>query len=397
MRVIFFVQKLFCLFILITILIIIHINMKRTVQIEFFKVWKKSFNANTTKYILLWTSPQTVPFSDMGEGQTGFIKRNCPHVNCYVTGNRTYLGDIKRFDVIVFAAPQLIGIINKDLPTERSLRQKYVFASIESPENYPLLSYKLNNYFNWTWTYKLDSEVRWGYIVIRDSKGNIIGPKKEMHWIKLQDMDPVSKDLEKRIKSKKKAAAWFVSNCFSASRREEVAKEIKIDLMKNYHVLDIYGNCGLFSCSKDKADECNKMIEDKYYFYLSFENSLSEDYVTEKLLIAVQYNIVPVVFGGANYSRFLPDGSYLDARKLGVPKLVEKMIELIKNPKKYLEYFRWKNHYSYHKTSESVETNEYCKMCSLLNDDDMMRRNSIYDDLQTWWNEPDFKSNVVYV
>lgn len=73
------------------------------------------------------------------------------------------------------------------------------------------------------------------------------------------------------------------------------------------------------------------------------------------------------------------------------------MVELINNPKKYLDYFRWKNHYSFHKTSESVETDEYCKMCTLLNDDDMMQKTSIYEDLQRWWNGPDFENDNFYI
>lgn len=285
-----------------------YINMRKTVKVKLFENWKKATNVSRMKYILQWTSPNTVPFNDMAEGQTVFVERKCPHINCYVTANRTYLGDIRMYHVIVFAAPQLImAIVNKnlELPTGRSSRQKYVFASIESPQNYPMSSRKFNNYFNWTWSYRLDSEIRWGYIVIRDVKGNIVGPKKDMHWIKVEDMDPVSKVIEKGIQSKTKAAAWLVSNCITSSKRELVAYNIKIHLMKYHHVLDIYGDCGILSCSKDKEGKCNRMIGHKYYFYLSFENSFSEDYVTEKLLIAVQQNVVPIVFGGANYTRFV--------------------------------------------------------------------------------------------
>ena len=45
------------------------------------------------------------------------------------------------------------------------------------------------------------------------------------------------------------------------------------------------------------------MIESKSKFYLSFENSICTDYVTEKFFrIAQLENVVPVVYGGADIS-----------------------------------------------------------------------------------------------
>lgn len=43
------------------------------------------------------------------------------------------------------------------------------------------------------------------------------------------------------------------------------------------------------------------MIENKYKFFLSFENTFCNDYVTEKLFSILLLNIVPIVFGGVGY------------------------------------------------------------------------------------------------
>ncbi|XP_046959625.1 alpha-(1,3)-fucosyltransferase C-like [Vanessa cardui] len=344
------------------------------------------------KYILQWTSPKNVPFVYMGQGRQGFIDRNCSFTNCFVTPNESYLGDYTKFDVIAFAGPEVRFMTRQGffdrLPKRRSPHQKYVFASIESAENYPVCTDTFDGFFNWTWTYKLDSDAKWGYIVIRDSTHKIVGPKKNMHWMKLEDMDPVSENLRKILSQKTRAAAWFISNCYSRSGREIFVQRLQKRLEKYALDVDIYGECGSMTCPRDRDDECNKLIERDYYFYLSFENSFAEDYVTEKLLHPLKNNAVPIVYGGANYTRFMPDGIYLNARELGPEKLALKMNEIIKDPEMYAGFFKWKNHYSYYGRHESIETNDYCRFCSMLNEEDLVNTTSVYEKFRSWWDPP---------
>ncbi|KAJ2937861.1 hypothetical protein O0L34_g18682 [Tuta absoluta] len=131
------------------------------------------------------------------------------------------------------------------------------------------------------------------------------------------------------------------------------------------------------------------MIKNNYYFYLSFENSFCDDYVTEKLLNAVQNYAVPIVYGGANYSRFLPEHAYLNAREFEPEEMANIMYKLMNNFDEYVEYFRWNNHYSYHKMPESVHTDEYCNMCALLNNESKMKQISVYNNLKEWWDPPE--------
>ncbi|XP_045448444.1 alpha-(1,3)-fucosyltransferase C-like [Melitaea cinxia] len=239
----------------------------------------------------------------MGVGQRGFIQRSCPFTNCFVTSNRDYFDDYTKFDVLAFHGPELALFGMYDLPERRSLKQKFVFASIESPDNYPVCFSELDNFFNWTWTYKLTSDARWGYIVVRDSNNQVIGPNVEMHWLKKEEMAPVSEEFKKKLKTKTRAAAWFVSNCRSKSGREIFVTMLKAKLRKYGLTVDVYGRCGTLSCPSENQDECAKRIAKDYYFYLSFENSYAEDYVTEKILHPLQNNAVPIVYGGANYTR----------------------------------------------------------------------------------------------
>ncbi|RVE51641.1 hypothetical protein evm_003773 [Chilo suppressalis] len=327
----------------------------------------------------------------MGKGREGFTSRKCPHTNCFVTSNRSLLGDMKKFDAIAFCGTEVRYYTKEMLPLTRSSHQKYVFATIESSHYYPVCTVLFDNYFNWTWTFRLDSDVRWGYMSIRDKNNNIIGPNKIMTWLKPNKMDPVSEEFKNKLKSKKKAVAWFVSNCYDKVGRRACALYLKQELEVNYNLtVDIYGGCSPLKCPSPHIKDCFKMLQEDYYFYLSFENSFSEDYVTEKLLTAVTNNAVPIVYGGANYTRFLPNGSYLNARLMTIEQLAAKIDELIKNPDQYANYFQWKNHYSYHSLDEDPETDEYCRFCAILNDEEKVNKISYIGDFRKWWNNPNF-------
>ncbi|XP_053611988.2 alpha-(1,3)-fucosyltransferase C-like, partial [Plodia interpunctella] len=218
--------------------------------------------------------------------------------------------------------------------------------------------------FNWTWTYKLSSDIRWSYILIYDLEGNELGPKLDMNWS--TEMKPIQDTKTKAIlNGKTKTAAWFVSHCKTNGQREKYVHKLKPELAKLNLILDVYGKCGNLVCPMGD-NKCNELVKTDYYFYLSFENSIAWDYVTEKLLTALLNYAVPVVYGGADYSRFLPPGSYLNANELNPKELARTMKEIIQNKTRYYVFFRWRNHYVY-KYGENAS--EICNVCTALNRD----------------------------
>lgn len=278
-------------------------------NIALFVLFKLHFCINGLKkekgmiYILQWTPSKTIPFPGMEQGNAAFYNKKCRFQNCFVTNDSSYLESITDFEVILFNIVQLHTDLGLRLPSIRSPRQKYVLVSQESAENYALPSH-FDGYFNWTWTHRLNSDISFKYIAVRNKRGKVIGPKKDMHWIDINEMKPTSNYTIRKLKNKRYAAAWFVSNCETRSKRELFAAGLEHELNKRGLQLDIYGSCGQMNCPRDGWEqECHAVIESDYYFYLAFENSFNEDYVTEKMLTALEHYAVPVVLGGANYTR----------------------------------------------------------------------------------------------
>lgn len=121
------------------------------------------------------------------------------------------------------------------------------------------------------------------------------------------------------------------------------------------------------------------MLSRNYRFYLSFENSLCPDYVTEKLYRALAHDTVPVVFGGADYSYYLPAGSYVDAREFKSPKhLADYLKKVMADDELYLSYFRWRRRFFV----DPAPLDGWCQLCQLTVDDPKQK---IYDDVAAWW------------
>lgn len=274
-------------------------------KIQKFHIWKiKSEDLASPKkpldirFILIW-SEGGKEWDILKDKQTSFEENKCAYTNCYVTKNKQMLEyDYRNFDAILING-KTIASKNYTLPALRLPDQWYIFATKESSDNYPICDRKFDNYFNLTWTYRLDSDAPWTYFSIFDDKDEEIGPKIDMKWT----LNNIPVDAKAIFTDRKKnAAAWFASNCYTNSRREVLANNIKDYLRKYGLTLETVGSCGTTECPQIYDDLCMKIL-DNFYFYLAFENSIAEDYVSEKILRAIFHGNIPVVFGGADYSR----------------------------------------------------------------------------------------------
>jgi len=118
---------------------------------------------------------------------------------------------------------------------------------------------------------------------------------------------------------------------------------------------------------------------DGYKFYLAFENSLCPDYVTEKFYRALDKEVVPIVYGGADYSDYAPSHSYINIADFKSPKELADYLQLLdKNDALYLKYFEWR------KDWEVVRRplDGWCDLCAKLNGEEPTKS---YPDMAQWW------------
>lgn len=335
---------------------------------KFIKSNLKSEIYQDAKVILFWNSFFGSADYNFGLGNDPFFMNKCPVSDCFTTTDRGWL-PIDQYDAIVFHGPEYNPIFNMDYPSSRSEQQRYIYLSQESPQNRPVKS-NLNGYFNFTMTYRLDSDIFLNYYAIFDLEGNYTAPRNNPDWI-VPDFSNLEKYIEVN-EAKKKPVAWFVSNCGSKNNRKDYVEELQ-----KYIQVDIYGECGPFKCPRSNERQCFDLLRTDYYFYLSFENSNCKDYVTEKVSNALLNDVVPVVLGGANYSKFLPPHSYLDASVASAKELALTLHHLIESPDSYAKYFWWKDYY---KVDQSYPS--FCKLCEILHDQSVPSKSY---DIQEWW------------
>ncbi|KAK2141142.1 hypothetical protein LSH36_1154g00094 [Paralvinella palmiformis] len=276
---------------------------------------------NSTKIIMFWTRRANTNnwFSYPEKFTTRSMSKitNCSQNNCIYTSNHSL---IRQADILLFYLNE-----KPDWPKVRYAHQYYAHFIHEAPgkRNQRTFLDQYEDNINITINFRRDADLYLPY--------NTLLPVKSDH------------DYRPRIPHGNKTgmAVWPVSHCVTESHREHYVAE----LSKHLEV-DIYGRCGSHICNRSRTHSCSKSWEEKYKYYLSFENNVCEDYITEKVFLPLQYEIIPVVFGGGNYSRDVPPRSVINARDFDSPKdLANFLIHLASDEQRYRSYFKWKSRF----------------------------------------------------
>ena len=309
---------------------------------------------------MYWNKKYNKTDFGFGLGQDPFIRSGCRVTNCIATNDRSQLNES---DALLF----FVIFFNKsDLPPFRLPHQRYIFNLYElmhGEVDKPV--FQTRHFFNWTMTYRRDSDI-W-----EPQPHGILVPKKPPSPIERLPADllpdgqihPPESILkfkaDSQLAKRTKLIAWFCSHQMTNGKRDVYFNELA-----KYIPIDIYGKCGTLKCVSSPGHSCDRLL-DEYKFYIAAENSLCPDYVTEKFYRALSHGVVPVVYGGADYTQYGPPHSYVNVANFRSPKeLAEYLLLLDKNDALYMEYFRWKEHY----VVNPFPRVGWCQLCEKLND-----------------------------
>uniref|UniRef100_A0A182T609 Fucosyltransferase n=1 Tax=Anopheles maculatus TaxID=74869 RepID=A0A182T609_9DIPT len=292
-------------------------------------------------------------------GRDVFLSSKCPISTCAITAQREKASTA---DLVLYKD----HYIPPSVP--RSPYQIYMMYFLECP--YHTQHVKYPDVFNWTATYRKDSD--------------IVAPYEKWEYF-----DPRIRQVEQDRNyalNKTRKVAWFVSNCGARNGRLQYAHELQ-----KYIQVDIYGACGTFKCSRSTAERCFEILDRDYKFYLAFENSNCKDYITEKFFVnALTRNVLPIVMGARpeDYEASSPQKSYIHVDEFGSPKELAEYLHLLdRNDELYNSYFKWKG------TGEFINTYYWCRVCAMLHDEASFRRPKSYDDINEWWRGPGVCTN----
>jgi len=212
---------------------------------------KQTSNIPPENLILIWTR---IGRKERQEAFLNGLETKCELKSCRATLDR-FLFNKSR--AVLF---HLRDIDVNDLPTEHIPGQYWVLYYKEAPYNQNVGErfIRIEKHINITICHRQDADI------------------SELYYDHIHTPDDQELERERNIsekidfEKKTKQIAWFVSHCHTNSRREDYVSQLQ-----KYMNVDIYGACGPLKCNRSESKACYEMAQEKYKFYLSFENSVN--------------------------------------------------------------------------------------------------------------------------
>ena len=288
----------------------------------------------------------------------------CPIKDCKISYDKDILPEAS---AVLFHGQDL-GSVEMYSPEslaelKRPANQVWIWVNQESPSNLQNAR-AYNGLFNWTATYHRRSDIflPYGHYAARKSIRNYAFHNK----------------IRKIIRSKKGLVAWAVSDC-NGVREKYVLK------LQEYVNVTVFGKCKTKFKNQDTCfsgtQECAKKLSE-FKFYLAFENSFCEDYVTEKYWNnALEHDSVPIVFGKNYDAKVAIPGSYINVNMFKTVREMAQFIKFLdKNDQQYAKYFTWRRKFKILPVTDLV-----CSVCQKLHRQPIQRK--IYENLGGFWNK----------
>lgn len=141
--------------------------------------------------------------------------------------------------------------------------------------------------------------------------------------------------------SKKTAIVYVNSNCAARSGRSDIMRQV-MALKSSAVPTESWGNCDRNVDAPGSFDKV-ELIKG-YKFCVAMENSITKDYITEKLWQALEAGCLPIYMGPKNVADFLPmRDAIVNYHEFGSPEALMKEVErLAADQKAYDAKLSWK-------------------------------------------------------
>ncbi|XP_075999463.1 alpha-(1,3)-fucosyltransferase 7 [Genypterus blacodes] len=317
---------------------------------------RQSAHRNVT--VLLWHWPFGFPNSLDGD-----VCWDLYHIpRCHLVVQHSFYNTA---DVVVFHNRELVrGHQKLPLHLPRPPGQRWAWMSLESPEHNGNLQ-QYANIFNLTITFRRDADISipYGELLPRrdgeDEQGSEVAAPQ----------------------NKTALVCWVISNYRKRQKRSQVYKQLRAIIP-----VKLYGHWS----RRPLSPKALLPTISNCYFYLAFENSVTKDYITEKLWRnSYGGGAVPIVLGASlsDYKAVAPPRSFIHVDEFATIKaLGEHLKHLAEDKKRYDEYFRWKQLWRVKLLADWRE--RLCRVCSQYN---TLPQYKVYADLEAWVSAPNSK------
>uniref|UniRef100_A0A8C2WRQ0 Fucosyltransferase n=1 Tax=Cyclopterus lumpus TaxID=8103 RepID=A0A8C2WRQ0_CYCLU len=242
-----------------------------------------------------------------------------------------------------------------NLPTSPRARfQRWIWFNTDSPNNTRRIE-GIKSLFNLTLSYRKDADIQVRRLLtFKNSDEEFVLPKKERLLCWFVDSDNLTTESGERYSYYRELINHMKVDVFHSSTKGE-----------NYFLT-------ISSCK----------------FYLSFEDSIHRDYITETFNGPLSVGTVPIVLGPPrkNYEDFAPGESFIHVNDFPTSlALAQFLLGLDKDQEAYMRYFNWRGYYTAirHLTEEKYEfAHSICQACRHVG---IFRKYRVVPDLYKWF------------
>lgn len=193
-------------------------------------------------------------------------------------------------------------------------------------------------YYNWPWTRYINKE-----------------PKGSDIWSSNYIQTP-----HQAFDMVKKSAVFIARNCASKSNREHVVK-----VLMNYIPVDSPSTC-LNNMYMNDTSNKGKMMK-SYALYFAFENTIVDDYITEKLWWTFSAGVLPVYLGAPNINEHVPKHSIINVNDFPSLEALGMHLKMVlQNETLYNSYHKWRYQQLPHffvKKYNFTHVHSQCRVC----------------------------------